>query len=162
STRIVYDVDRFRRTREAYPNDATKWRPARSASFARETHAHAPLPPQGLKIQFGFSFSDGFGREIQRKVQAEPGPLNVNDPHGPVVRPRWVGTGWMIFNNKGKTVRQFEPFFSATHDFEFGVRAGVSPVLFYDPAGRVVVTLHPNHTYEKVVFDAWYQTTYDT
>ena len=38
---------------------------------------------------------------------------------------------------------------------------GVSPVLFYDPVERVVATLHPNHTYEKVVFDPWQQTTYD-
>jgi RHS repeat-associated protein len=78
-----------------------------------------------------------------------------------VVHPRWVGSGWAIFNNKGKPVRQYEPFFSATHDFEFGVMVGVSPVLFYDPAERVVATLHPNHTYEKVVFDPWQQTTYD-
>ena len=34
-------------------------------------------------------------------------------------------------------------------------------MLFYDPAERVVATLHPNHTYEKVVFDPWQQTTYD-
>ncbi len=38
---------------------------------------------------------------------------------------------------------------------------GVSPVLFYDPLERVVATLHPNHTYEKVVFDPWQQTTFD-
>ena len=38
---------------------------------------------------------------------------------------------------------------------------GVSPVLFYDPVGRVVATLHPNHTWEKVVFDAWRQATWD-
>jgi YD repeat-containing protein len=38
---------------------------------------------------------------------------------------------------------------------------GVTPVLFYDPLGRVIATLHPNHTYEKVVFDPWQQTSYD-
>jgi len=38
---------------------------------------------------------------------------------------------------------------------------GVSPVLFYDPVERVVATLHPNRTYEKVVFDPWRQATYD-
>ena len=41
------------------------------------------------------------------------------------------------------------------------MRIGVSPVLFYDPVERVVATLHPNHTWEKVVFDPWQQTTYD-
>jgi len=161
TTRIVYDLDRFLRTRQASPNDPTKWQPAWAATLARETHVSAPLPPQGLKIQLSFSYSDGFGREIQKKIQAEPGPLDVNDPQAPIINPRWVGSGWTIFNNKGKTVRQYEPFFSATQHFEFGVTVGVSPVLFYDPAERVIATLYPNHTYEKVVFDPWQQTTYD-
>jgi RHS repeat-associated protein len=158
TTRIVYDLDRFRRTRQANPNDPTKWQPACAVTLARETHLNAPLPPQGLKIQLSFSYSDGFGREIQKKIQAEPGPL-VDD--GPEVNPRWVGSGWTIFNNKGKPVRQYEPFFSATHGFEFNAIHGVSPVLFYDPAERVIATLHPNHTYEKAVFDPWQQATYD-
>lgn len=161
TTRIVYDLDRFRRTRLAHPNDPTKWQPACAATLARETHASSPLPPQGLKIQLSFSYSDGFGREIQKKIQAEPGPLDVSNLAAPIVNPRWVGSGWAIFNNKGKPVRQYEPFFSATHDYEFGIMVGVSPVLFYDPAERVIATLHPNHTYEKVVFDPWQQTTYD-
>jgi RHS repeat-associated protein len=161
TTRIVYDLGRFWRTQQANPNDPAKWQPACAATLARETHNSAPLPPQGLKIQLSFSYSDGFGREIQKKIQAEPGPLDVNDPQAPVVSPRWVGSGWTIFNNKGKPVRQYEPFFSATPHFEFGVVVGVSPVLFYDPAERVIATLHPNHTYEKVVFDPWQQTTYD-
>ncbi len=39
------------------------------------------------------------------------------------------------------------------------MEAGVTPILFYDPLERVVVMLHPNHTYEKVVFDPWQQAT---
>lgn len=156
TTRIVYDLNRFRRTRQANPNDPTQWQPVCAATLARETHASTPLPPQGLKIQISFSYSDGFGREIQKKLQAEP--EKVNGVAGP---PRWVGSGWTIFNNKGKPVRQYESFFSPTHHFEFGVQVGVSPVLFYDPAERVIATLHPNHTFEKVVFNPWQQTTYD-
>ncbi len=72
TTRIVYDLDRFRRTQQANPNDPAQWQPACAATLARETHASAPLPPQGLKIQLSFSYSDGFGREIQKKIQAEP------------------------------------------------------------------------------------------
>ncbi len=161
TTRIVYDLDRFRRTRQTSPKDPTKWQPACAATLARETHVSAPLPPQGLKIQLSFSYSDGFGREIQKKIQAEPGPLDVHDPQAPKVDPRWVGSGWTIFNNKGKPVRQYEPFFDDTQAFKFAAIHGVSPVLFYDPAERVIATLHPNHTYEKVVFDPWQQTTYD-
>ncbi len=158
TTRVVYDLDRFRLSRQAHPDDPAQWLPAYAATLARETHAADPLPPDGLKIQLIFSYSDGFGREIQKKIQAEPGPLVEG---GPEFDPCWVGSGWTIFNNKGKPVRQYEPFFSGTHDFEFGVEVGVSPILFYDPAARVVATLHPNHTWEKVVFDPWQQATYD-
>jgi hypothetical protein len=166
TTRIIYDLDRFRLTRQANPNDPTQWQPACATTLERETHVSAPLPPQGLKIRLSFSYSDGFGREIQKKIQAEPEKIN-----GVIGPPRWIGSGWTVFNNKGKPVRQYEPFFSrrqrpdgtltSDHRFEFGVRVGVSPVLFYDPAERVVATLHPNHTYDKVVFDPWRQTTYD-
>jgi RHS repeat-associated protein len=151
TTRIVYDLDRFSRSGE----------PPFAATLARETHFREPNGDQS-KIQISFSYSDGFGREIQRKIQAEPGPLDEDSQD---VNPRWVGSGWTIFNNKGRPVRQYEPFFSTLpdnrHQFEFARKEGVSPILFYDPVERVVATLHPNHTWEKVVFDPWQQTTYD-
>ena len=153
TTRLVYDLFAYQRT-QADPQP----QPAVVYTMARETH-DADLPPgQQTKVQHHFSYSDGFGREIQKKSQAEPGALVDG---GPVSNPRWVGSGWTIFNNKGKPVRQYEPFFSATHTFEFAMTVGVSPILFYDPVERVVATLHPNHSYEKVVFDPWRQETYD-
>jgi RHS repeat-associated protein len=162
TTRIIYDLDRFRRTRQAHPTDASKWLPVFASTLAREAHVSGPPPPSGLKIQITFSYSDGFGREIQKKIQAEPEPANGG---GQEPTPRWVGSGWTIFNNKGKPVRQYEPFFSQLparpHQFEFGVQAGVSATLFYDPVGRPLVTLHPNHTYEKIIFDPWQQVVYD-
>ena len=167
TTRIVYDLDRFQRTQRANPQDPTKWLPPYAATLARETHFSDPLPSQGLKIQISFSYSDGFGREIQKKIQAEPGEVEVEDAVGNITvvnttpNLRWVGSGWTIFNNKGKPIRQYEPFFSTHHEFQFGKKVGVSPILFYDPVERVVATLHPNHTYEKVVFDPWQQTTWD-
>lgn len=151
TTRLVYDLFAYQRTK-----NSAQPQPAVVYSLARETHHFDLAPGQQTKVQHSFSYSDGFGREIQKKIQAEPEKINVVP--GP---PRWVGSGWTIFNNKGKPVRQFEPFFSATHRFEFGVQVGVSSTLFYDPVERVVATLHPNHTYEKVVFDPWRQITYD-
>jgi RHS repeat-associated protein len=161
TTRIVYDVDRFQNSQSAAPADPTQWQPAFAATLARETHVSELTSGQQTKIQIGFSYSDGFGREIQKKIQTEPGP---GVDAGPFVNPRWAGSGWTIFNNKGKPIRQYEPFFSQLvlgHQFEFGVQVGVSPVLFYDPVERVVATLHPDHTYDKVVFDPWQQTTWD-
>lgn len=160
TSRIVYDLDRFRVSQQAHPTDPSQWQPAVAATIARETHVSDENGTPS-RLQVSFSYSDGFGREIQKKIQAEPGRLDPLDNTSAQLNPRWVGSGWTVFNNKGKPVRQYEPFFSATHDFEFGVIRGVSPVLFYDPAGRVVATLHPNLTWEKVVFDPWQQTTYD-
>jgi RHS repeat-associated protein len=161
TTRIVYDVNRFYDSRKASPTDPTLWLPPFAATLARETHVSDLTTGQQTKIQITFSYSDGFGREIQKKIQGEPGPVVDN---GPIVNPRWVGSGWTIFNNKGKPVRQYEPFFSQLpkgHQFEFGVQVGVSPILGYDPVERAVATIHPNHTYEKVVFDPWRQESWD-
>jgi len=145
---VVYDFERF----------LISEKPAFAATISRETHVSDLRPGEHSKTLLSLSYSDGFGREIQKKVQAEPGPLTEG---GRVVHPRWIGSGWTIFNNKGKPVRQYEPFFSASHDFEFAVIVGVSPILFYDPVWRVVATLYPNHTYEKVAFDPWKQTNWD-
>ena len=153
STRLVYDLLAYESTQgDAEPQAAVAY------TLARETHDADLAPGELTRIQHKFSYSDGFGREIQKKIQAEPGPLVEG---GPAIDPRWVGTGWTIFNNKGKPVRQYEPFFSDTHRFEFAKIVGVSSVLFYDPVERVVATLHPNHTYEKVIVDPWRQETWD-
>lgn len=145
STRIVYDLTRF----------LTNQQPVYAASIARETHTNDPTP---LKTQVSFVYSDGFGREVQKKMQAEVGPLVDG---GPPINPRWIGSGWTVLNNKGKPVKQFEPFFDDTHDFRFDKQVGVSSTLFYDPLQRVVATLHANHTWEKVAFDGWRQERFD-
>jgi RHS repeat-associated protein len=163
TTRLIYDLHHYRDLQE----------PVVVYTLARENHAVETTRPQ--KIQHQLLYSDGFGREVQTKIQAEPGPVPTRDATGRIqvgsdgtvqltnddVEPRWVGTGWTIYNNKGKPVQQFEPFFTDTHRYEADVRIGVSPTLFYDPLERVVCTLHPNQTYEKVVFDPWQQTTWD-
>ena len=145
TTRILYDVERV---------------PICGAAVARETHVSELAPDARSRVQVHFVYSDGFGRVAQSKIQAEPGPLDPNDPGSPVVDPRWVGSGAKVYNNKGKPVREYEPFFSSTP--HFGIEKwGVSSTLFYDPVLRVVATLHPNNTYEKVVLDPWKQATFD-
>lgn len=149
TTRVLYDVERYQRLKE----------PAFAATIVRETHESDLAEGQQARTQISIAFSDGFGREIQKKLQAEAGPIKTG---GEVIPYRWIGSGWTIFNNKGKPVRKYEPFFSAAPDFEFAVIEGVSPILLYDPLGRVIATLQPDHTFEKVVFDPWRQITWDT
>ena len=62
TTRILYDLERV---------------PVCAASIARETHVSDLAPGQQTKVQLHFVYSDGFGREAQTKVQAEPGPLDL-------------------------------------------------------------------------------------
>jgi len=62
TSRTIYDVDRFLRCGQ----------PPFAATLAREIHQN---DPEGDKspIQISVTYSDGFGREIQTKIQAEPG-----------------------------------------------------------------------------------------
>ena len=154
TSRIVYDFGRFARP----PSTTQTPAPVCAATIARETHVQNLAAGQASRLQVSVSYSDGFGREIQQKVQADAGPLT---PGGAVVTTRWIGSGWTVFNNKGKPVRKYEPFFADTADFSFGTAVGVSATLFYDPVGRVVATLHPDHSWEKVLFDPWRQDTWD-
>lgn len=153
TTRLVHDLFAYERSQgDSVPQPAVVY------TLARETHDSDLTPGAEPACQHSFCYSDGFGREIQHKRQAEPMPVAQG---GDGVSPRWVARGWAVFDNKGRPVRKYEPFFSDTPGFEFGVKQGVSAVLFYDPVGRVVATLHPDHTYEKVVHGPWRQTSFD-
>jgi YD repeat-containing protein len=166
TTRLVYDLHRYQ----------LEGRPTVVYTLARETHAADLNEDEQTKIQHSFAYSDGFGREIMSKVQAEPGPAPERDPDtGELVivagevqmmptDPRWVGTGRTIFDNKGNPVKQYEPFFSDTHKYEDEdelVHWGVTPILHYDPLSRLIRTDLPNGTFSKVEFDPWHQTTWD-
>ncbi|MCB9300535.1 MAG: hypothetical protein H6566_07795 [Lewinellaceae bacterium] len=154
---FYYDLHAYRRT--GTPNCAL--------GIMREIHASeengTPSP-----LQFSFAYSDGFGRAIAIKVQAEPGDARALDSQGNVITvpadPRWIGNGRTLFNNKGKAVKQYEPYFSNTYDYESEtalVEYGVTPVLHYDPAGRVIRMDMPDGTFTKVEFTPWEQRTFD-
>jgi RHS repeat-associated protein len=151
TTRVVYDLDRYAASGAAY-------RPAYTATIARETHLSDLGQGAVSKLQVRFTYSDGLGREIQQKGQSDDGPLTSG---GVAVSPRWICSGWQVFTNKGQPARVYEPFFDDTHDFKFANKVGVSKVIFYDPPGRPVVTLNPDMSWEKVLFDPWSQTAWD-
>jgi len=161
TTRLVYDVLRWQ----------TAARPAYVHTLAREQHGVA-----NPRWQETYSYSDGFGREVLRKVQAEPGPVPVLDAEGNLERnpdgspktrdvdDRWVGTGRTVFDNKGNPIKKYEPFFSDTHDYEDEqalAEWGVTPVLRYDALGRLIRTDQPNGSYALVVLGAWTQEAWD-
>jgi RHS repeat-associated protein len=144
-SRIVYDLWAYARAAPADP------RPSAVATLVRERHVADLEPGEESPIQHSLSYCDGFGRVVQAKGQAEP----VDG------RPRWVGTGWVILNNQGKPVRRYEPFFTDSHRFEFDLRVGVSALVAYDPLGRAIATIHPDGSYDKLVFGTWRLETWD-
>jgi len=147
SARIIYDVGAYMRSRGSPQPDA-----AVSYLLERETHVSDLAPGQITRCRHTLNYSDGFGRQIQKKIQAEPGPLVDG---GPDVLRRWVGSGWTVYDNKGQAVRRYEPFFTATPNFEFNQQVGVSRYTCYDPLGRVVATLQPNNTWHKTIYEGW-------
>jgi hypothetical protein len=147
---FYYDLNAWQR--DGQPNHAI--------SLVRETHGDP-----ASKTQINFAYSDGFGRTIMAKVQAEEGEaydliLGKMTP----AKPRWVGNGRTVFNNKGNPVKQYEPFFSHNFDYETEtelVEFGVTPILHYDPMGRNIRTDLPDGTFTKVEFTPWEQRSFD-
>jgi RHS repeat-associated protein len=137
-------------------------------TLVRETHHFDNIEP--VIWQTAYSYSDGSGNEVMRKVQAEPGIALQENEDGTVTEVdttphlRWVGNGRTILNNKGKPVKQYEPYFSITPEYEDAkelVERGVTPIITYDSAGRVIKTVFPDFTFMKVEFDPWMQKSFD-
>src|SRR5208283_2529802 len=132
-------------------------------TFAREQHGAA-----NPRWQESFAYSNGLGGVAMVKVQAHPGNAYVAQPDGSLTQvnanPRWIGNGRTIVNNKGNPVKQYEPYFSTTSDYEDEKtlrQIGVTPIWRYDPLGRNVRTDYPNGTLTSVSFTAWMQSRYD-
>jgi RHS repeat-associated protein len=139
--------------------------PVSAATAIRERHGSATGPWQRSR-----AYSDGSGRVVLTKVQAAPGMAWTLDGDG---RPsqvdtgtavRWIGSGRTVFDNKSKPVKKYEPYFSVTDGYEDEpalVKQGVTPILYYDPLGRLVRTELPDGSLTRVVVDPWRTQTWD-
>ncbi len=165
SARFVYDF-------EAYIH---RGKPAVVTAITREQHfqklANSP-------VQIAFEYSNGIGEVVMKKVQAEPGKakqvilnsdetVTINEVDTGTFSPRqlrWIGNGRTVKNNKGNVVKQYEPYFSVSwhyEDYKELVETGVTPIMYYDAAGRLIKTEMPDGTFSKVVFDSWKQVVHD-
>jgi len=148
-------------------------------TIQREQHyQQEPDSPTIVKVEY----SDGFGRLLQTRSQAEDVifgnetfgtsglPANqsaanasavgkerdANDPLNVVV------SGWQIYNNKGKVVEQYEPFFDKGFDYSLpqlsstgGIIApqrGVKLKMYYDPLERLIRTVNPDKSEQRVIY----------
>jgi RHS repeat-associated protein len=138
------------------------------ASVVRETHVSELSGGDQTKVFLNVGYTSGLGKNLQAKIQAEPGEaLQWNNgalQTIPNADPRWIGTGRTILNNKGNPVKQYEPFFSTTYNFESEdalVQIGFASTTSYDPLSRPIRVDHPNGTFSSTEFDAWMQKTFD-
>jgi RHS repeat-associated protein len=121
-------------------------------------------------------YSDGFGRLLQTRTQAEDeivgdpifgggvlSPDQSDDPGEVVLRkrhpekePNVVVSGAQVFDNKGRIVEKFEPYFELESGFRYRPpgkdRFGQKATMFYDPIGRVARTLNPDGSEQRVIF----------
>src|SRR6185312_11211016 len=147
SVRMDYDLLAF----------AERGRPVSVRSIARVHHDTDPDVPAAQRNDeiLSVEYSDGFGRLLQTRTQAEDvlfgdtvfgaGVLSADQTEPVTVtvgRARQPGTpdnvivsGWQVYDNKGRVVEKYEPFFATGYDFlapadaQFGRRA----TIFYDP-----------------------------
>lgn len=122
-------------------------------------------------IHCSISYSDGFGRELQSKLQVqEAGEVRTITPEGQLAtvigQERWLTTGAIRYNNKGKPVKQYEPFYAdrphylSNNDYN---TIGAASEIYYDPLERVVMTKTTKgrkgdeilHLFSKVLYGAY-------
>jgi RHS repeat-associated protein len=132
----------------------------------RVCHANSAEPCEDL-IETR-EYSDGFGRLIQKRTQAEelvfgetgdevglpPEQAEPLPAEGQQVSDRVVVSGWQVYDNKGRVIEKFEPFFDRGWPFqrEEDAKRGQHASLFYDPRGQVVRTLNPDGSEQRVIF----------
>ena len=147
-----------------------------SVSTTRRVHHvnddDVPLPERDETIK-SIEYSDGFGRLLQTRLQAEETafgdpifggallPADQSTVPGDVVGqkaaaalPRVVVSGWHLYDNKGRVVEKYEPFFSTGWDYAPAAEAqlGSKTRVFYDPRGQAIRTVYPNNSEQRVIY----------
>jgi RHS repeat-associated protein len=165
STRLRYDFLAF----------AERGQPVSVRTIRRLHHINAADTPPAERDETveAIEYSDGFGRLLQTRTQAEDItfggatfgdialPADQSAPPGDAVGrrrsdadpPRVLVSGWQTYDNKGRVVEKYEPFFSfgwdvsPPSDSELGQKAQ----LFYDPRGQVIRAVNPDGSEQRAI-----------
>jgi RHS repeat-associated protein len=167
-SRLVYDFMAFAERRQPI-----SVRTIRRIHHINETDA--PLPDREETVE-SVEYSDGFGRLLQTRTQAED--ITFGDPvFGDSGLPadqslragdavgrqraandplRVIVSGWQTYDNKGQVVEKYEPFFSTGFDYAppAGAQFGQKATMFYDPRGQVIGAVNPDGSEQRVIFGA--------
>jgi RHS repeat-associated protein len=140
-----------------------------------DTEIDIPQPDRDETIMT-VEYSDGFGRLLQTRTQAESivfgdtvfggNVLPVdqadtadtgNDIPGvqtDPAHPQVVVSGWQVYDNKGQVIAKYEPFFSSGWDYTplTDAEKGKRVIMQYDPRGQIVRTIHPGGAEQQVIY----------
>lgn len=161
--RYEYDFRAYERTREQEDSQPIFVHTTRRVHHASESGSNETIESR--------EYSDGFGRLIQKRVQAPElvfGSRSFRDdvglPRDPDASPtlasgqrdanRVAVSGWKVYDNKGRVVEKYEPFFDSDWAYqpEDDARQGKRVTQYYDPRGRVIRTVNPDGSEERVIF----------
>jgi RHS repeat-associated protein len=168
-TQFVYDLLAF--------DDPQRRQPISVRTIRRVHHvsdADVPDAERGETMET-VEYSDGFERVIQVRTQAEDVllgdgtfgggvlPAQQADEEGtrravvPIPAAKGVTnvvvSGWKTYDNKGRAVEQYEPFFSAGWAYAApkDAQLGQKATMEYDPRGRLIRTVNPDRSEQRVV-----------
>lgn len=128
--------------------------PASVKVVKRETHIHSPNANNETLTEV--AFTDGLGKELQRRVQFGPESSGENETMPVTV------TGRQIKNNKDLVVVQYEPYLSTGLAYSENTPPEAAKIrMTYDALNRLVRTDFEDGTFTKVGFNAWQQREYD-
>jgi RHS repeat-associated protein len=168
SVRLVYDLFAFVERKQPI-----SVRTVRHIHHDSETDVPQPQRDQTIET---VEYSDGFGRLIQTRTQTEDvifgNPLFGGDilpatQSDPATKQDVVGqknadpensnvvvSGWQIYDNKGRVVEKYEPFFSKDWDYAQpqDMELGQKVMMFYDPRGQVIRTSNPDGSEQGVIY----------
>lgn len=165
SVRMDYDLWAF--SRNSRPPSITTIR-----QVHHDTETDILQPERDETIE-SIECSDGFGRLLQTRAQAEDVMLGVlplgtgvlpadqSQRGGDIVgqpqqtgQPRVVVSGFQVYDNKSRVVEKYEAFFSDGWDCldDINRSVGQKATMFYDPRGQVIKTVNPDGSEQRVIY----------
>ena len=137
-----------------------------------DTDTDVLLPERDETVR-SVQFSDGFGRLLQTRAQAEDTlfgdptfggqviPADQTLPAGPTTATtrspddpdNVVVSGWQLYDNKGRVIEKYEPFYATGYAYAppQDAQLGQKGELCYDPRGQLIRTLNPDGSVALVV-----------
>jgi RHS repeat-associated protein len=166
SIRMEYDLLAFAERRQPASVRAIRY-------VHHDMDTDVALPQRDETID-AVEYSDGFGRLLQTRTQAadvlfgDPAfglgtlPANQSQPIPDAVgrsrtqddSPNVIVSGWQVYDNKGRVVEQYEPFFAAGWNYAppSDQQRGRKIRLEYDPRGQMIRAINPDGSEQRVIF----------